>query len=108
MARHRGGPDDERDAADARPDAARLADHRDLWAAVNAQFTDEAAAERWAAPGLEWGLFRRPEDELRVLGDVTGLGALQEALSQHGYDRALLEKLCHRNWIGVLERTWGG
>lgn len=42
------------------------------------------------------------------IGDVTGLPALQEALSVHGYDAALLRKLCHENWFGVLERTWGG
>jgi len=42
-----------------------------------------------------------------VIGDVTGLPALQAALARHGYDRALMEKLCHRNWITVLERTWG-
>ena len=42
-----------------------------------------------------------------VIGDVTGLPALQDALRQHGYDEATLKKLCHENWIGVLERTWG-
>ncbi|MFN8040175.1 MAG: methyltransferase domain-containing protein [Acidimicrobiales bacterium] len=74
-----GGHDDGPDHDDARPDAdaARLADHRDLWAAVNAQFTDEAAAERWAAPGLEWGLFRRPEAEVGALGDVAGLDVVE-------------------------------
>jgi membrane dipeptidase len=42
------------------------------------------------------------------IGDVTGLDALQISLRAHGYDTPLLEKLCHANWIGVLERTWGG
>ncbi|MCC0029867.1 MAG: membrane dipeptidase [Brucellaceae bacterium] len=42
-----------------------------------------------------------------VIGDVTGLPALQDALRKHGYDEATLKKLCHENWIGVLERTWG-
>lgn len=41
------------------------------------------------------------------IGDVTGLTALQGALRAHGYSTALLEKLCHANWIAVLERTWG-
>ena len=41
------------------------------------------------------------------IGDVTGLPAFQEALRAHGYDDALLRKLCHENWIGVLRRTWG-
>ena len=42
------------------------------------------------------------------IGDVTGLPALQAALRAHGYDTALLRKLCHANWLDVLERTWGG
>jgi membrane dipeptidase len=42
------------------------------------------------------------------IGDVTGLPALQSALRAHGYDTALLRKLCHENWLNVLERTWGG
>ena len=39
--------------------------------------------------------------------DVAGLPALLEALSAHGYDAALLNKLAHENWLAVLERTWG-
>jgi membrane dipeptidase len=41
------------------------------------------------------------------MGDVTGLPRLVETLAAHGYDRPLLEKLCHGNWLAVLERTWG-
>jgi membrane dipeptidase len=41
------------------------------------------------------------------IGDVAGLPALQEAMRRHGYDEATMRKLCHENWIGVLERTWG-
>ncbi len=41
-----------------------------------------------------------------ALGDVAGLPAFQLALSAHGYDDALLSKLCHENWYAVLERTW--
>jgi len=39
--------------------------------------------------------------------DVAGLPALQQALRSHGYDDALLEKLCWRNWLATLRRTWG-
>ncbi|MEZ5797890.1 MAG: dipeptidase [Paracoccaceae bacterium] len=42
-----------------------------------------------------------------VIGDAGGLPRLIEALSGHGYDRALLEKLAHGNWLRLLERTWG-
>ena len=40
-----------------------------------------------------------------VIGDVAGLPKLVQALSDHGYDRPLLEKLAHRNWLALLDRT---
>lgn len=40
------------------------------------------------------------------IGDVTGLPALQSALHAHGYDGALMTKLCHANWFSLLDRTW--
>lgn len=39
--------------------------------------------------------------------DVAGLPLLVQALARRGYDRALLEKICWRNWVRVLEATWG-
>ncbi|WP_127902761.1 dipeptidase [Solirhodobacter olei] len=44
----------------------------------------------------------------KEIGDVTGLPALQQAMAAHGYGAPLIRKLCHENWLGVLERTWGG
>lgn len=41
------------------------------------------------------------------LKDATDLPKLVEALRAHGYDDALLAKLCQDNWLAVLERTWG-
>ena len=41
------------------------------------------------------------------LGDVAGLPRLIEALRAHGYDDALLARLCHGNWRRVLRATWG-
>ena len=43
-----------------------------------------------------------------VIGDVGGLPGLITALSQHGYDRPLLEKLAHGNWLALLDRTLAG
>ena len=40
-----------------------------------------------------------------VIGDVMGLPKLLQALSDHGYDRPLLEKLAHSNWLALLDRT---
>jgi len=39
--------------------------------------------------------------------DAAGLPNLRAAFRAHGVDGDLLEKLCWRNWVGVLERTWG-
>lgn len=41
-----------------------------------------------------------------VIGDVMGQQRLLQALSDHGYDRPLLEKIAHKNWLAVLERTF--
>jgi membrane dipeptidase len=42
------------------------------------------------------------------LGSVEGLPRLVDAYRAAGYDDATLKKLCSENWLGVLERTWGG
>jgi membrane dipeptidase len=41
------------------------------------------------------------------IGDVAGLPALTDAMQEHGYDEALMRKLCHENWLRVLAATWG-
>ena len=41
-----------------------------------------------------------------AMGDVTGLPKLVEALSTSGYDRESLEKICHKNWVRVLRKSW--
>jgi membrane dipeptidase len=40
------------------------------------------------------------------LGNAAGLPTLVEAMRARGYGTSLIEKLCHRNWLRVLERTW--
>ncbi|MEF2071488.1 dipeptidase [Consotaella aegiceratis] len=42
----------------------------------------------------------------RPIGDAAGLPALFEAMESHGYSADLMEKLAHRNWLSVFERTW--
>jgi SAM-dependent methyltransferase len=51
--------------------------NRELWSVVNERFTDADADARWSADGLEWGLFRIPERELGLLGDVDGLDVVE-------------------------------
>jgi membrane dipeptidase len=38
-----------------------------------------------------------------VLGDVAGLPGLVAALRDHGFDDALLRKICHENWLNLLD-----
>ncbi len=42
-----------------------------------------------------------------VIGDVGGVQRLLTTLADHGYDRPLLEKLAHGNWLRLLDRTIG-
>lgn len=41
-----------------------------------------------------------------AISNVAGLPLLREAMKAHGYDDTLMAKLCHGNWLRVLERTW--
>lgn len=38
---------------------------------------------------------------------VSSLPKLRRAMQEHGYGESLIKKLCHKNWLRVLERTWG-
>ncbi|WP_417473048.1 dipeptidase [Leisingera sp.] len=40
------------------------------------------------------------------IGTVAGLPKLRQAMRTHGYDDALMTKLCHENWLRVLDKTW--
>ncbi|UTS80610.1 dipeptidase [Phaeobacter piscinae] len=37
---------------------------------------------------------------------VAGLPTLRTALRRHGFNDALMKKLCHDNWLRVLDATW--
>jgi membrane dipeptidase len=41
------------------------------------------------------------------LGSAAGLPKLIEALCGRGFGHEMIEKLCFRNWLRVLRRTWG-
>ncbi len=51
--------------------------NRTLWTQINAEFTDTDADGAWSANEITWGLFRVPERDLRILGDVTGLDVVE-------------------------------
>lgn len=39
---------------------------------------------------------------------VERLPALRQAMRDRGYGEELIAKICHQNWLRVLEETWGG
>jgi len=41
------------------------------------------------------------------LGTAAGLQILVQAMRQRGFGAPLIEKVCYRNWLRVLARTWG-
>ena len=42
-----------------------------------------------------------------ALGNAAGLQNLVQAMRKRGFKKPLIEKLCFRNWLRVLGRTWG-
>ena len=42
-----------------------------------------------------------------AIGNAAGLQNLVEVMRTRGYGEPLIEKLCYRNWLRVLEQTWG-
>ena len=42
-----------------------------------------------------------------ALTSCAGLPDLRHAMARHGYNDALIAKLCHGNWLRVLEKSWG-
>ncbi len=41
------------------------------------------------------------------LGDASGLQKLVQAMRERGFSNRLIEKICFRNWLRVLKKTWG-
>ena len=41
------------------------------------------------------------------LTDLSDLPNLRRAMKENGYDEKLIKKLCHENWLSVLQKTWG-
>jgi SAM-dependent methyltransferase len=49
----------------------------ELWTKTNAEFTDASARRSWEREEIVWGVFGVPESEVGVLGDVSGLDAVE-------------------------------
>jgi len=44
----------------------------------------------------------------KAIGTAAGLPHLVEAMRAHGYGEPLIEKIAYKNWLRVLDATWGG
>ncbi len=51
--------------------------NREVWTKSNAEYTDQRAAEAWAADDITWGMFGPSDSELGVLGDVSGKDVIE-------------------------------
>ena len=47
------------------------------WTEANAEYTDASAERAWAQDEITWGVWRIPESELNVLGEVNGLDVVE-------------------------------
>lgn len=60
--------------------------------------------EDGVALGSDFDGAQMPED----LSDASKLQNLTQAMLDHGYGQELVEKISWKNWIALLERSWGG
>lgn len=61
------------------------------------------AGEDHVGLGSDYDGATTPKD----IGGVEGLPVLIGAMREMGLGEALIEKIAHRNWLRLLERTWG-
>src|SRR3954467_5782711 len=63
------------------PTPSRPADHvarnRVMWDSYSAEYQERHGGQLADSGGAAWGTYQIPEDELRVLGDVSGLDVLE-------------------------------
>jgi ubiquinone/menaquinone biosynthesis C-methylase UbiE len=50
--------------------------NREVWTRANAEYTDRNATASWAQEEITWGMFKVPESQVGVLGNVAGLDVL--------------------------------
>jgi membrane dipeptidase len=68
----------------------------------------EYLAERLGIEGVALGSDFDGCSVPRILADVGCLQVIPAALATRGWSREDLERICHGNWLRVLEEVWGG
>jgi SAM-dependent methyltransferase len=74
--------------------------NRAAWTTANAHYTAEHARESWAKDQISWGVWKVPEDEVRILPDVRGLDVIEMGCGT-AYFGAWLKKRGARRVVGV-------
>jgi SAM-dependent methyltransferase len=59
------------------PEPDYVAINREGWTRSNQQYTDRQAHGAWAQEAITWGQWSKPESEVRILPDVTGLEVVE-------------------------------
>ena len=50
---------------------------REHWTRSNAEYTSPRARRAWSQPEIEWGVWKNPESEVRMLPDLGGLEVIE-------------------------------
>src|SRR5258708_23546469 len=74
--------------------------NRATWTAANAKYTAGNARGSWAQERIAWGVWKVPEDEIKVLPDVLGLDVIELGCGT-AYFGAWLKKRGARGVVGV-------
>ena len=87
-----------------RPDGRMRADGALEWMPRHLSHMVEQAGEAHVVLGSDFDGGIVPEE----MRDAAGLDALRGAMRDAGFDDALIERICWKNWMAALERIWGG
>src|SRR5579872_1300002 len=74
--------------------------NRDSWTQSNAEYTDASAHSAWAEEAISWGVWHRPEAEVRVLPDVCDRDVIELGCGT-AYFGAWLKRRGARRVVGV-------
>jgi ubiquinone/menaquinone biosynthesis C-methylase UbiE len=80
------------------PDYALTA--RALWTKSNANYTADRARDAWAQGQIQWGVWKTPEDEIRILPELEGLDIIELGCGT-AYFGAWLKKRGAQRVVGV-------
>jgi membrane dipeptidase len=86
-----------------RPDGARDADAPLELVLEHIEYMITHVGEDGVGLGSDFDGARMPSQ----IGTAAGLQTLVEAMRARGFGEPLIEKLCFRNWLRVLDATWG-